>query len=119
VGNAGGDAGGAAGAGGGGGGSLVFTPSGTPLVAAGGGGGGTINGGGGSFVVAAGTTFASSVLTNRAPMDGAVTICATAIATAAVPALDPSGLLLLALLLSGFGVLAVKTSRLRFLARRR
>jgi IPTL-CTERM motif len=70
-------------------------------------------------VAAGGTTFASSVLTNRAPMDGSVTICATAIATAAVPALDPRGLVLLALLLAGLGVLAARSSKPRFLARRR
>jgi hypothetical protein len=44
-------------------------------------------------------------------MDGAVTICATTIATAAIPALASPVLVLFALLLGGLGVLGAKKHR--------
>lgn len=84
----------------------------------GGGGGDGVAGGGGSFVAPGATTYEASVFTIGAPMDGSVTICATAIAISAVPALDRRGLLLLALLLAGLGVLGARSSNPRFLARR-
>jgi hypothetical protein len=75
----------------------------------GGGGGaneeGGAGGGGGSFVTGSGTTFESSILAEAG--DGSVTICVSA-AVAAVPAVAPRGLMILAAALAVGGHLALR-----------
>jgi hypothetical protein len=79
-----------------------------------GGGGGAVDaagGGGGSFVGAGGAPLGASILATGG--DGSVSICMTQAQVAIVPALDPGGLVLLALVLGALGCLWARRVRAR------